>query len=42
MTLGLAALSIETGIPMSVLLNEPDDYLAAMAAVLEHRNENRE
>jgi hypothetical protein len=42
MTLALAALSIDTGIPMSVLLNEPDDHLAAMAAVMEYRQENRE
>lgn len=39
MTLAIAALSIDSGIPMSVLLAEPDDYLDAMFEVIQRRQE---
>lgn len=42
MTWTVAALALDTGIPMSVLLNEPDDYLEAMFAVMEWRADHRE
>lgn len=41
MTWAVAALAIDTGIPMSVLLTEPDEYLQAMFDVSEYRNEKR-
>jgi hypothetical protein len=34
-------LSIDTGIPMSVLKAEPDEFLQAMHAVLEWRRDRR-
>lgn len=41
MTWAVAALAVDTGIPMSVLLEEPDEYLQAMFDVIEWRIENR-
>ena len=37
MTFKYAALAIDCGIPMSVLLEEPDEYIDAMCAVQEWR-----
>jgi len=40
-TLQLAALAIDTGIPITVLLSEPDNYLQAMFEVMDRRHEAR-
>ena len=37
MTFKYAALALDCGIPMSVLLEEPDEYIDAMCAVVNFR-----
>ena len=42
MTWAIAALAIDTGIPMSVLVEEPPDFLDAMFQVLDYRRDEME